>query len=108
VSFDITNKKAQRAFEAKAIAEAEAKAARVAVAEAKLEVDRKAAAEAAQRKADEDLRESVKRCYLSNPAADELTFEKAWRNGLREKVLEQQALDRMASGGVVHSLYKSL
>ncbi len=108
MSFEMSDYKKRKAFETKVLAEAKDKAARVAVAEAKLEVDRKAAAEAAQRKADEDLRESVKRCYLSNPAADELTFEKAWRNGLREKVLEQQALDRMASGGVVHSLYKSL
>jgi membrane protein involved in colicin uptake len=103
--FDMTNKSAQRAFEQKVLAEAKDKAARVAVAEAKLEVDRKAAAKAAQQKADDELRESVKRAYLSNPAATLDDFFAAWNNGLRERVLEQKMLDNERR--TVHPLYRS-
>jgi hypothetical protein len=105
MSFEMSDYKKRKAFETKVLAEAKDKAARVAVAEAKLEVDRKAAAEAAQRKADDELRESVKRAYLSNPAAKLSDFEKAWNNGLRERVLEQKMLDNERR--TVHPLYRS-
>jgi t-SNARE complex subunit (syntaxin) len=59
----------------------------------KAEAKAKEAREAKRAKAEAELRAETRRAYLTNPAASESDFEKAWASGLREKVFEQAAVD---------------